>query len=283
MLGTARSREFPGIERLDIQDGAALRDLLRRAQPEITVLAASNPNVDFCERDPAQTREINVEATLDVARAVSEVGGTLVFFSSDYVFDGSRPYFVENDPVAPLNEYGRQKAEAERGVARLAPRYLILRISGVFGWELARKNFVLQILDRAHEKNQIKVARDLWYHPTYAPNLAGVLEGLFASGARGVYHAAGADEFSRFDFAMEIARCFSLDERRIEPARFQDILGVAPRPARSSLRSVRLDPSAQNGLCGARDGLLDMRRTQGEWVQYLEEYGVATKGIGGGA
>ncbi|MBI4422165.1 MAG: SDR family oxidoreductase [Elusimicrobia bacterium] len=270
VLGTSHKVRVPGLEPLDIRDGAALRALLRDARPDLTVLAASNPHVDYCERHPEATRAINVEATLDVARAVREQGSALAFFSSDYVFDGSGAPFGEDDPARPLNEYGRQKAEAERGVRALGPDHLICRLSGVFGWELGRKNFVLQVLDRGRRGEPVRAATDVRYNPTYAANLPDALAELFEAGRRGLYHAAGAEEMSRYDFALAVCEAFGLPASGVEAATAAALGSPTPRPANSSLRTDKIRSQIRAPLWGAIRALKHMREAGPAWKAYLE-------------
>src|SRR5688572_33086851 len=146
--GTYRSQPLPGLEPLELEDAAATRALITRVRPDVVAIPASNPNVDGCETDPAGTRKLNVDANLSAARAAAEAGARVICFSSDYVFDGARGGYVEADEPRPINDYGRQKLDLERGLAGLGDRALVLRVSALYGWELKPRNFVLQVLDR---------------------------------------------------------------------------------------------------------------------------------------
>ncbi|HXS99842.1 MAG TPA: sugar nucleotide-binding protein, partial [Elusimicrobiota bacterium] len=119
-----------GFLQLDMQDGECVRELLGRHRPGVVAVPAANPFVDYCERHPAETRRVNVDGTLNVARACREIGARMIFYSSDYVFDGSKGVYTEEDAVSPINEYGRQKAETERGVLALDGRHIVIRTSG---------------------------------------------------------------------------------------------------------------------------------------------------------
>jgi len=260
LFGTTLTHPLPGMEKLDIRDWGALKEAVSRARPDLLVLAAASPNVDFCETNPVETREVNVHASLRAADLAAKARARLVFFSSDYVFDGSKPPYPESAATNPLNEYGRQKLDAERGIAQAGSRHLILRISGVFGWEAARKNFVLQVLDRFASGQEVRAQTDIICRPTYAPNLAPVIAGLVEEGGEGVYHAVGADELSRYDLAVEAARVFGLDPKRVQPALAGDIPRPARRPPRASLTSERLPPELAERLWGARRALREMRK-----------------------
>src|ERR1700704_2397197 len=86
---------------LDITDSAAVRRTIADARPSSVVLAAADPYVEGCERDPAGTRRVNVDAATTVRDATADAGATLVVFSSDYVFDGTKGSYSEDDAAAP--------------------------------------------------------------------------------------------------------------------------------------------------------------------------------------
>lgn len=275
--GTYKSHPQPGMTPLDILDPEAVRADLRSFKPDAVVLTASNPFVDYCETRPEETRAINVSAALRVAEAARAAGARLVFFSSDYVFDGTAAPYGEDAPTRPLNEYGRQKAEAERGIAAELAEHLIMRVSGVFGWEPAPKNFVLQVLGKALAGEPVSAATDLVGAPTYAPSLAPLLAALLESGARGLYHCAGADEASRFELAREACRAFGLDPAVVRPVKLAELRSSTARPPRSTLRSLRLSEPERAELWGYRKALGHMRGVRAEWEAYRKSLEMSGK------
>lgn len=268
--GTSHRLRLPGLETVDIQDAAATAALIRETQPHLIVVTASNPYVDYCEQHPQETRAVNVEATLAVARSAKDAGATLVFFSTDYVFDGRKAPYGEGEAVSPLNHYGRQKVEAERGIAALGPDHLLLRISGVFGWELSRKNLALQIVDRLRKGERMRVSTDLRYNPTYAANLPDVIAELFEGDRRGLYHVAGAEEVSRYDLATAAARAFELDRALIDPVPYSAVSSPTPRPLHTSLRTDKVRSQVKGPLWGALKALLHMRSEEAAWLAYVD-------------
>src|SRR5581483_594937 len=114
---------------------------------------------------------------------------------------------------------------AEAGIQRLWANHLILRISGVFGWEFQPKNFVLQLLDPAR-KSPIRVAVDLRYNPTYAPDIASAAAELIERDAKGIFHLAGAETLSRFEFARRVVDAFQLPADRIQQGKILDLSPV---------------------------------------------------------
>jgi dTDP-4-dehydrorhamnose reductase len=261
VFGTRFSQAEPGLEALDIRDGAAVARCLGSVGPEATLLPASIPHVDGCELRPAETRAVNVEGTANVARAAAAVGSRLVFFSSDYVFDGEGEPYAEDAPVRPMNEYGRQKAEAERIVESALPgRFLVARVSGLYGPERRQKNFVYRLLRAAAKGERVPAPTDQVYHPTEADGAAAVVEALVAGRRSGIYHAVGPDRLTRFELAEAVCSVFGLDRAALlSPVRLADLRSPAPRPARTGLRTDKVRRDAGFGPPPLREGLERMK------------------------
>ena len=251
-------------------DAGALRAVLSDVRPTWTAVPAANPFVDDCERRPAETRKVNVDGTLNAARACAESGSRMIFYSSDYVFDGARGSYTEEDDVSPINEYGRQKAETERGVLAADPRNLVIRTSGVYGWQWEPKNFVLQVRARLSAGQPMKVSNDVRYNPTYAENLAEITAALARSGASGIFHAVGAQRLARHEFAARAARAFGLDEKLIVPVSSAEFGSPTPRPKESSLRTDKLLSAVRVAPVGADEGLRAMLAAEGAWREYAK-------------
>jgi dTDP-4-dehydrorhamnose reductase len=242
---------------LDITDPSAVRELIAKIQPSAIILAAADPHVEGCERDPDGTWRVNVEAPAVIRLAAPDA--TLVVFSSEYVFDGTSGPYGEDDRVAPLNVYGLQKVALEE-LARSAPRHLVLRVSGVFGDEPRRKNFVWQLVDRLRAGKTFDVPADQVITPTDAASLGAAVVELIDRGASGTFHAAGPEMLGRVDFARLIARTFGLSEDLIVPRRTADLELRAKRPQSAGLSDAKLRGMLGHGLRSPADALGDLAR-----------------------
>ena len=255
---------------LDMQDESGVRALLAKHRPSLVAVPAANPYVDFCETHPVETRRVNVAGTLNVARACRELGARMIFFSSDYVFDGVQGSYTEEDAPSPINEYGRQKAEAEAGVLAADARNLVLRTSGAYGWQWEPKNFVLQIKTKLAAGQPMTVAEDLRYNPTYVENLAEITAALAAKGASGIFHCVGAEEIARYDFAVRVARAFKLDESLLQPVPAARLNSPTPRPKQSSLRTDKVRRTVDVAPVGVGEGLRHMLAMESSWRRYAK-------------
>lgn len=241
MTGTYARHPLPGLLPLDATRPEAVGDLLTSTRPDWVLMPAALPNVDLCETHPEQTRPANVDAVRNVAGICAAADLPLVFFSSDYVFDGAAGPYGEEDPTRPICAYGRQKLEAEEIVLSTLPaRGLVLRTTGVFGQEAQGKNFVYRLVRTLREGGSLRVPEDQWGNPTLADQLAAASFALLERESGGVYHAAGDTWMNRADFARAVAVAFGLSGQGILPVSTAELGQTAPRPLRAGMRSDKL-------------------------------------------
>ncbi len=257
VVATFHSDPIEGGVALDITDAAAVRACIAETAPDTIVFAAAEPYVEACESDPSGTWRVNVEGPAIARLAVPDAN--LVVFSSEYVFDGARGPYCETDPVSPINVYGMQKVALEE-LAASAPRHLVLRISGVFGQEARRRNFVWQLVDRLRAGKTFDVPSDQVITPTDAASLATAVVELIDRGASGTFHAAGPEIMGRVEFARLIARAFGLDEGLIVPRPTVELGLTAKRPASAGLSDAKLRDTLGHGLRTPTDTLVDLAR-----------------------
>jgi dTDP-4-dehydrorhamnose reductase len=220
------------------------------APPDLVLHAAAWTDVDGAEADPQGASAANVGGT----RHAAELGAPLVYFSSDYVFDGRKtsPY-VESDGPNPLSAYGRSKLLGEAAAGR---RAWILRSSWLFG--PTGHNFVRTMLRLGAQRDEVAVVDDQRGSPTYVGHLAHGVRQLVEL-PQGVWHVAADGDCTWAEFAEAIFEEaeFSCRVRKISSA---DLARPAPRPAYSVLRSER--PGAP-GLPHWREGLRECLRRLG--------------------
>ena len=240
------SLAFAGRERFDLAALADPRPLLDEMRPAAVINAAAYTAVDKAESEPDAAYALNRDAPAALARACAAAGVPFVHFSTDYVFDGSKPTpYVETDPVNPTGVYGASKAAGEAEVLAAGGPAAVLRTSWVYSAFGA--NFVKTMLRLAATREELGVVADQLGRPTWAEDCArGALRAAGAlldreAGAAGIFHQAGAGDASWADFAEAI---FALSAARGGPsARVKRITTADyPTPARRPANS-RLDCS----------------------------------------
>jgi dTDP-4-dehydrorhamnose reductase len=224
---------------LDIADRDSVERALIEYEPWAVINAAGYVRVDDAEREPAECRRENTVGPTILAQQCARRKVSLLSFSSDLVFDGKqqRPY-VEGDAPAPLNVYGRSKAEAESFILEAHPSALVIRTSAFFGpWD--EHNFVTVALNALAQGRSFPAADDQTISPTYVPDLAHACLDLLIDGERGVWHLANAGAVTWADLARRAAEVSSLDAALVECRPTESLGLVAPRPAYSALTSER--------------------------------------------
>jgi dTDP-4-dehydrorhamnose reductase len=244
---------------LDMTDHESVQRVFEEAKPEVVVLTAGLTNVDACEENPEQCLKVNVKGTANVVEACRRFKAKMIFISTDFVFDGEKGDYLEDDPAQPLNVYGRSKLEAEKIVASL-PGHLILRTSTLYGFNGLddKTNFVKWVIAQLKEGNKIKVVSDQITSPTLIDDLAEAIARLIEQKEEGVFHAVGCESLSRYDFAKKIIEVFELDESLLEETDSRQFVQKAKRPKDSSLNNSKLE-SKGISMRGCFPGLQEMR------------------------
>jgi dTDP-4-dehydrorhamnose reductase len=224
---------------MDIADPASVEAAIVRYKPWAIINAGGYVRVDDAEVDSARCLRENTHGPAVLALACMRHALRLVTFSSDLVFDGAKgtPY-VESDAVAPLNVYGRSKADAERRVLEADPQALVIRTSAFFGpWDA--HNFVAQALNALDAGQPFAAASDMVVTPTYVPDLVNATLDLLIDRERGIWHLANGEALSWAGLARRAAEAAGLNPGGIE-ARPQASFGQpARRPGNSALHSER--------------------------------------------
>ena len=238
-------------------------DIIKALRPQYIVLTAAMTNVDACEMDQKQAWEVNALGPRNVAMATRDIGAKLIYVSTDYVFDGERGRYREEEPTTPINYYGKSKLAGELFIQDILDDYLIARTSVLYGWSPSRLNFATWAIEEMKQKKIITIVNDQFNSPTFAENLADMI--LCLRDESGVFHTAGSERINRFDFTLKIARTFGLDDSLIVPITSDALSWKARRPKDSSL-----DVSSSSRFSkplNATDGLKAMKMAYSEDVR----------------
>lgn len=244
--------------RLDVQDQAQVDYIFGKVRPEAVIHMAGIGNVDFCQDNYRVAWDTNTEGSRHVMRAAADHGAQVLLTSTNAVFSGTDPLYLEDDPREPVNAYGKIRKAAEDVVIKYGGS--VVRLFLLYGWEPdgARGNWVTSALKKLQADHKMRVVNDRWYMPTYAQDAARALWALLDQG-QGVYHVAGADRVTLYNFVKTVAETWKLDPSLVEPCSFDDLPGLAPRPVDSSYDTRNVE--ALGISCrGIQDGLEAMRQ-----------------------
>jgi dTDP-4-dehydrorhamnose reductase len=252
--------EVVGLDRaaLDLASPDAIRAAVRSVGPAVIVNPAAYTAVDKAESEPDVAMRVNGDAPGVLAEEARRLGAWLFHYSTDYVFDGSKPSpYVETDPTGPVGAYGRSKLAGERAVAAAGCRHLILRTSWVYG--LTGRNFLLTMFRLAAERDELRVVADQAGAPTTAAAIAQATAELVSrvgrgsgDGLDGIYHMTCAGSTTWHGFAQAIVERLPriaaalgqpAPQRRpvVNAIRTEDYPTPARRPANSVLDNGKLE------------------------------------------
>lgn len=243
--------------------------LLAEVQPSLVINCAALADVDRCERDPKLATDLNTTLPRNLAIACRSLGVGFVHLSTDAVFGAADGPFTPDDPVGPINEYGRSKASGELAVLNELPTAIVAR-TNIYGWSPTGTRSLLEFFTNALEKQrQVLGFADVYFRPISVLSVWDQLLGWSAearqTGIGGIRHATGPELVSKFDFGRRVAQAFGLDVGLIQPAsvddgkltavrsRCLDVLPSNPATAPQSFApQFGLDDSLEQ-LCRARE------------------------------
>jgi len=221
-----------GSKDLDITDKSVVDKYFSDYKPELIYHCAAFTEVDAAEEEPGKTtnQKVNVDGTRNIAEASEKLGATLVYISTDYVFDGkSKDMYAEDSVPNPQNEYGRAKLAGEQAVSSIMNKYYIVRTSWVFG-EYG-KNFVYTMLNLAKTHDHLTVVNDQLGRPTWTRTLAEFMTYAVDNNVPyGLYQLSNEGSCTWYEFAKEILKGTKVD---ISPVTSNEYPQKAYRPEHS--------------------------------------------------
>lgn len=252
---------------MDLSNLQQVRDVIRSVKPTLIVNPAAYTAVDQAEREPELAQRINGEAPGVMAEEAHKLGATLIHYSTDYVFDGTKEgAYLETDPTCPVNVYGSSKLAGEQAILASGVKHLILRTSWVYSTH--GKNFLLTMRRLAQERDALNIVSDQFGAPTWSRTIADttahiVAQSLAAADQQawwdqysGLYHLTAQGKTTWFGFAEAIMAHASVPKKpQLTPIPASAYPVPAQRPANSALSSQKL-MEAFCGLPNWQDALL---------------------------
>ncbi len=225
---------------LDLANADQIVSVVRDIKPEVIINAAAYTAVDQAETESSLADAINAQAPGVLAQEAKKLGALLVHYSTDYVFDGTKPApYVEDDTPNPLSAYGRSKHTGERAIQATDCRHIIFRTSWVYG--VHGKNFLLTILRLARQKDELRVVDDQIGAPTSSDLIARTTATILSakSDVGGLYHLCATGQTSWAGFAKLIITEARL-QTRVAPIPSAEYPVAAKRPLNSRLATTKL-------------------------------------------
>ena len=241
-LPAARRQLSPTWLNIDLEEIAANPSLLDGLidQHNITAIycAAGATDVERCESDQAWAAAANHLGPLALAKAAKNI--PFAFYSTDYVFDGTAGPYAETDEPNALSVYGQTKLDGERAILDAHPNALVLRTTTVYGPDPQGKNFLYTLRRVINAGNTMRVPTDQLATPVYNTDIAAASIALIQGGNTGIFHLAGPEFLSRYDFSLQACDILSLPTAQVQPLTTPELNQKAARPLLGGLRIDKL-------------------------------------------
>jgi len=252
-------------ESLDLTERKALEFHVRFYNPKVVINAAAYTDVDGCEINKDQAWAVNVGGVKNLVNVCQKHKIKLVHLSTDYIFDGEKGPYSEDDPPHPMSFYGKTKLESENVIRQSGIDFLIVRTNVLYGFgEGVKKNFLLWLLEKLSAGEKIKIVTDQFNNPTLADNLSACILELVGTNLSGIFHIGGAEYLSRYDFALKVADRFEFDKALISPTKTEFLKQKAKRPFRGGLKTAKVQKILQTKLLNIKEGLEQAKQSQKE-------------------
>ncbi|AIJ04933.1 dTDP-4-dehydrorhamnose reductase [Methanocaldococcus bathoardescens] len=258
---------FKDVEKyfIDIADENKIKETIRKINPDFVINTAAMTNVDLCETERDLAYKINALGAKYIGEACKEIGCSLCHISTDYVFDGEKGNYVEEDEINPINYYGYTKAEGERFLNELDYDSIsIVRISVPYCISPVKVNFFMWVLERLKNNEAINAVIDQWNTPTYVNEFIDGAVKIYERDVRGLLHFGGGEKVSRYEFALKVAEIFGFDESLIKPVKSSELGWKAKRPRDTSLNSEKVKKLLGIKLKSVEEALKEIKKLKVE-------------------
>ncbi len=255
--GTYYNHKELGLLPLDITKESDVSKIFEITKPNYVIHCANLAGgVDFCEKNPDLARSFHLDATIYLGKQCQKYGAKLIFISSDYVFDGKKKEYYEDDPTRPLNIYGELKLKSEIWITKNLQDYIIVRTTNVYGWDPLTKtpNYLMGLYYKIMKGGVFQAPTFLWGRPTYVKDLALAIIELSYSEAVGIFHIVGASFVNRFQWAKKVCQLANWEQKLVIP---QETISknMIPRPLKSNMSNAKFCKQFKTNLRGLNDGL----------------------------
>jgi dTDP-4-dehydrorhamnose reductase len=217
---------------MDITNADEVTAIVENFKPHCIINTAAMTNVDACEKDQENCWKMNVEAVRTMTELCELHNIHLIQLSTDFVFDGEKGYYSEEDVPNPLSHYARSKYESEKVVQQARIDSAIIRTIIIYGVvdDKQRSNVVIWTINSLRQQKDINVISDQMRSPTLAEDLADACVQAALKRATGIYHVSGSETMSILEMVNRTADFFQLDKKYIHPITTDQLKQPAKRP-----------------------------------------------------
>jgi len=268
VLGSAFSRVREGLVRVDICQKEEIIKMIQEFKPTCIIHCAAQRFPDKVDKDLEGTLKLNVEATKNLAVLAANAGITMIYISTNYVFDGTKPPYSEEDETNPLNTYGQTKLDGEKVTLEASSGHIVLRVPVLYGpVEYLGESSVTVLLESLLNSEKKSLSDYEIRFPSHVDDIASVclsLSELKATNSKigGIFQWGGKERMTKYGMISHISEVFQLSKEHITPDR--NAIPGAPRPHNAQLSNAKLEKLAIGKHTPFREGI---KAALQPWVQ----------------
>lgn len=261
-----KNRFLPNIpsvhyEYMDITKPRVVKRVLTGFKPDVVIHTAGIGNVDYCEQHQDEAWEVNVEGTRNIANVAKQIGSTLLFTSTNSVFNGKNPPYHEESEPDPLEYYGETKVQTEEDLREMDVDHILIRLITMYGWNnpYERQNPVTWAIDKLKQNQELKMVTDVHNNFLKAESAAESIWKAVMNQHRGKFHLAGADIHNRYQLVRHVAKVFDLNHKLVTPVTLDYFPSHAPRPKNTTFKINKMKKVLGVIPVKLKEGLVHMR------------------------
>lgn len=268
LVSRTPTTENPNILEGNITDRKKIKEHCMKFRPTVIVNTAAVTDVDGCESHKQEAWTTNVKGVENLVQMCRLFDARLIHFSTDYVFDGTKGPYTEEDKPAPLGYYGKTKLASENICKTGNIPYTIIRTNVLYGSAISNHtDFVRWTLLQLAKKEPLRIVNDQYSNPTFIDDLGHAVELLIKRKRYGIYHISGADWVNRWEFAKKIAMVFGYTNSTILPIKTEELQQAAPRPLYGGLVTLKAETDLRMKMTSIESGLSTLKQR----LQQLEK------------
>jgi dTDP-4-dehydrorhamnose reductase len=255
------------VIKADLSELRGVDSILDATQPRWVINCAALADLEACENDPDAARRLNVDLPAQLAKSCWDRGLAFVHVSTDAVFDGEKDgAYTEDDAPSPLGVYAQTKWEGEKAALGEHPRCIIVRVN-FYGWSLGgRRSLAEFFVNNLMNQKSMSGFTDVTFCPMLVNDTARIIVKMLNKNIAGTYHLVGAQAMSKYQFGVEIARKFQMNEGDISPKSILSSSLTARRSLNLRLSTHKLSTALGESLPHFSTGLDEF------YTQYAQGY-----------
>lgn len=261
-----KNRYLPNVpkvtyEHMDITKPRVVKRVLTSFQPDVIIHTAGIGNVDYCEQHQDEAWEVNVQGTRNIAKVAKQLGATVLFTSTNSVFNGMNPPYHEESEPDPLEYYGKTKVQTEQDLQDMGVDHILVRLITMYGWNnpYERQNPVTWAIDKLKQNQELKMVTDVHNNFLKVESAAESIWKAVTAQRRGKFHLAGADIHNRYQLVRQVAKVFDLNHKLVSPVTLDYFPSHAPRPKNTQFKIHKMKKVLGVVPIKLNEGLTHMR------------------------